>query len=368
MPPKAVKDDKTFGMKNKNKSSKVQKHIATVQKQQADAGKNKQDRQKEAEKQKKLEEKARLDAKKKMEAELFGKPAQIQKVPFGTGTFRFQPVLYQVEEADADDGLYLRVDPKTVLCAYYKAGHCEKGNKCKFSHDRNVERKVEKLNIYEDTRDREKDKKTDLMETWDEAKLRDVVDQNEKKQTNATDIVCKYFIEAIENKKYGWFWECPNGGNKCMYRHALPPGFVLKADKKKAEDAAKKEQISLEDFLEVERHKLKAPLTPVTPESFAIWKKTRVEKKQAELEAMEKAKIAQRAAGKMTGMTGKDMFDFGGELYADEEEGDDEDWDISRMLATYREEEERQAQMDNEANGDSAGVDEVENGIAEVKV
>ncbi len=37
-----------------------------------------------------------------------------------------------------------------------------------------------------------------------------------------------------------------------MYRHALPPGFVLKSDKKAAEDAAKKQQISLEEFLEVE--------------------------------------------------------------------------------------------------------------------
>ena len=34
------------------------------------------------------------------------------------------------------------------------------GSKCKFSHDRNVERKVEKLNIYSDVRDTEKDKKT----------------------------------------------------------------------------------------------------------------------------------------------------------------------------------------------------------------
>lgn len=41
-------------------------------------------------------------------------------------------------------------------------------------------------------------------------------------------------------------------GDKCMYRHALPPGFVLKADKKAAEELAKKEQISLEEFLEVE--------------------------------------------------------------------------------------------------------------------
>lgn len=32
------------------------------------------------------------------------------------------------------------------------------GNKCKFSHDKNVERKVEKVNIYEDAR--KDDKKT----------------------------------------------------------------------------------------------------------------------------------------------------------------------------------------------------------------
>jgi hypothetical protein len=37
-----------------------------------------------------------------------------------------------------------------------------------------------------------------------------------------------------------------------MYRHRLPPGFVLKSDKKKAEEDAKKEKISLEDFLETE--------------------------------------------------------------------------------------------------------------------
>lgn len=37
-----------------------------------------------------------------------------------------------------------------------------------------------------------------------------------------------------------------------MYRHALPPGFVLKSEKKAREEAAKKETISLEDFLEVE--------------------------------------------------------------------------------------------------------------------
>ena len=67
----------------------------------------------------------------------------------------------------------------------------------------------------------------------------------------ACQIVCKYFIQAIETEKYGWFWECPNG-ESCHYRHALPPGFVLKSQKKAIEDAEKANAISLEEFLEVE--------------------------------------------------------------------------------------------------------------------
>lgn len=61
--------------------------------------------------------------------------------------------------------------------------------------------------------------------------------------------MCKYFLDAIENNKYGWFWVCPGGGDNCMYRHALPPGFVLKKDKKKEE---KEEEISLEELIENE--------------------------------------------------------------------------------------------------------------------
>lgn len=65
--------------------------------------------------------------------------------------------------------------------------------------------------------------------------------------------MCKYFLEAIENNKYGWFWVCPGGGDNCMYRHALPPGFVLKKDKKKEE---KEEEISLEELIEKEVRRL----------------------------------------------------------------------------------------------------------------
>jgi hypothetical protein len=64
------------------------------------------------------------------------------------------------------------------------------------------------------------------MDTWDENKLRDVVLSKHGNPRTTTEKVCKYFIEAVENQKYGWFWTCPNGGDKCMYRHALPPGYV----------------------------------------------------------------------------------------------------------------------------------------------
>ena len=45
------------------------------------------------------------------------------------------------------------VDPKSVLCAFFKQGQCTKGDKCKFSHDLTLERKCEKRSLYVDERD-----------------------------------------------------------------------------------------------------------------------------------------------------------------------------------------------------------------------
>ncbi|KAF5382230.1 hypothetical protein D9615_004260 [Tricholomella constricta] len=317
MPPKKqpqassskVKDDKTFGLKNKNKSAKVKQQVAQLQAQAAMKGKSREVLEKE--KEKALREKAKADdEKRKKEESALLKPVLTQKVPFG-------------------------VDPKTVLCVYFKAGHCEKGNKCKFSHDLNVGRKVEKKNLYEDSRE---EKLADTMDTWDDEKLQKVVTSKAGNPKTTTDIVCKFFIQAIETMKFGWFWECPNG-EQCQYRHALPPGFVLKSQKKAAEDAAKANAISLEEFLEVERHKLGPNLTPVTPESFAKWKKTRMDKKEAENEVLRKAKDAQSAAGKNAGMSGRDLFQYNPEWFQDEEEDDGgDDWDLDK----YRREKEEE--------------------------
>jgi len=99
--------------------------------------------------------------------------------------------------------------------------------KSKFSHDLNIERKTDKKDIYQDTRAAdEESKREETSEDWDEAKLRSVVLSKKGNQVTTTDKVCKYFITAIEDGKYGWFWVCPNGGDKCKYKHALPPGYV----------------------------------------------------------------------------------------------------------------------------------------------
>lgn len=78
-------------------AQKQMKQIAAA----AASSKSADDKKKEAQKQQREREKAAAEQARKEAAELF-KPVQTQKVPFG-------------------------VDPKTVLCQFFKAGNCEKG-------------------------------------------------------------------------------------------------------------------------------------------------------------------------------------------------------------------------------------------------
>ena len=113
--------------------------------------------------------------------------------------------------------------------------------------------------------------------------------------------------------------------------------------------------LTLEDFLESERHKLTGTLTPVTPDSFAKWKKDRMDKKAAEAEAL-KAKEA----------TGRAMFESGNWKDSEDEDseddddgdGDDDNGEGAWNLEGMRRETERLRQLKEEerlarANGES---------------
>lgn len=87
------------------------------------------------------------------------------------------------------------VDPKGILCEFFKAGQCTKGAKCKFSHDLNVVRKGAKIDLFTDTREKERaEKEADKMEDWDTDKLAEVVSKKlGKNKPTETDIVRKPF-------------------------------------------------------------------------------------------------------------------------------------------------------------------------------
>ncbi|KAM5151532.1 zinc finger CCCH domain-containing protein 15 [Mantella aurantiaca] len=294
-------EDKTFGLKNK-KGAKQQKFIKNVT-QQVKCGQQNPRLVALAE----GDKKGKKDDKKKELQEL---------------NDLFKPVV-------AAQKVSKGADPKSVVCAFFKQGQCTKGDKCKFSHDLSLERKCEKRSVYVDGRDDELEK--DTMDNWDEKKLEEVVNKKHgeaEKKKPKTQIVCKFFLEAIENNKYGWFWVCPGGGDVCMYRHALPPGFVLKKDKKKEE---KEDEISLEDLIEKERAALGPDVTRITLESFLAWKKRkrqeRIEKAEEEMERRK----ADFKAGKSFGISGREVFEFRPELVDDDdEEADDTQYTIEQ--------------------------------------
>lgn len=270
-----VVEDKTFGLKNKNKSKNVQKYVQTLKQ----SVQPKPDATKAALKKKKEEEKA----KEKELNDLFKIAVSQPKVPVG-------------------------VDPKSILCEFFKVGQCTKGFKCKFSHDLNVQRKGEKIDIYSDKRDE------DTMEDWDQETLEKVVEskKNEYNQNKPTEIVCKHFLDAVEKKQYGWFWACPNGGKECHYRHALPPGYILKSQMKALLEE-ERDKIPIEEEIENQRAKV-TTTTPMTPDLFFQWKNKKMEEREAGL-------AAQRAdRAKNDRMSGRELFLADASLFVDDAE------------------------------------------------
>lgn len=220
-------------------------------------------------------------------------------------------------------------DPKSVLCQYFVQGLCTKGNKCKFSHVNKAAKKSSKINLYTDLRDeggnaQEGDGKEPVkggMEDWDQAKLESVVNSRKGTHNRPTDIICKHFLDAIEKRLYGYFWNCPDEkpGQPCKYRHALPPGFILKEKNDKRDDV--EEGPVLEDELEEERAKLDKK-TPVTLETFLAWKARKMAKKAKAADSKAKKDAADRKAGRHQ-LSGRALFAYKPELFEQDGDGDD---------------------------------------------
>eukprot|EP00457_Paulinella_chromatophora_P009346 gb/GEZN01009409.1/.p1 GENE.gb/GEZN01009409.1/~~gb/GEZN01009409.1/.p1 ORF type:complete len:396 (-),score=113.70 gb/GEZN01009409.1/:92-1279(-) len=300
--PVKIKEDKTFGLKNKNKSKKVQEYVNLVKHQETEGGKSKA--QKKTEEQREAEKAA-----KKAKAELDEQMASLFKAA--------------VDTKNIDPN----ADPKSILCPHFKAGLCKFGKKCKHSHDITIERKGAKINLYVDPRQQE----LDTMDKWDQKKLEEVLAQKERGRVkeNETKIVCKYFVEAIESFKYGWLWKCPNGVN-CIYKHALPPGFVLKRDQ--VDDVETEVEI-LEEKIDAARALLDLQkCTPLTMERFQAWKAEKAKKREADvIEKVNQEKKNKSKGPGFTTLSGRDLFTYDPSVFVDDiSAGGAEDYVIER--------------------------------------
>jgi len=196
------------------------------------------------------------------------------------------------------------VDYKKTLCPYFKAGVCEKGKKCKYSHDMNVsDTKTSNIDIYTDPRTKLGTAPVDTI------------------------ITCKNFIDAVEHDKYGFNWVCTNGGDKCQYMHRLPQGYVLQKDAGPVEKDD--DEMTLEEKIEEQRAALKYDeCTRVTYESFMKWKEEKAKKKQEELirKVEEEKANGNKKGGKAFGfMSGKALFTYDPTMFEDDEDAVDDD-------------------------------------------
>ncbi|CCI42904.1 unnamed protein product [Albugo candida] len=293
-------EDKTFGLKNKNKSKNVQKYIAEVTKQVKGAN-TRVDRLKEREKSNVKKNKELMDETMK---NIFAAAIIQPKVPPG-------------------------VDPKSLLCQFFKLATCAKGNRCKFSHDLNVGKKSAKIDLYTDNREPEKE--IDVMDTWDQNKLESVIQEKHgEKVSKQTEIVCKHFLDAIEKNLYGWFWVCPNDGKNCKYRHALPPGYMFKSKKdRELEKANAREEISIEEIIEQQRAKLGATGgTPVTEETLKKWKADKLQRKINEVEAKRKEEAKKTGGRGLNVLSGRALFSYDPTLFRDDDDADDDRYSV----------------------------------------
>ena len=289
-----IAEDRTFGLKNKNNSKKVQQVVKGL------AAKEKGGYDK-------LKDEIFNGKRKQQEAE---EERRLMQEVFANA------VTKKVQTSTGED---------ITVCKLFEAGLCNKGKKCKFSHVvRGDHIKVDKIDLFTDQRDLLFGNK-DTIENWDAEKLNEVVGFNDRKynQEGRTEKVCKAFVDAVERKIYGWNWVCPNGYN-CIYKHCLPEGYELQRDKK----VEKVEKYTDDDVIEEidnQREKLKhKDLTPVSEDLFFAWLVKRKERLAKENDDKVKDDLKGMGVKSKRGATGRELFDKDKEIFKDAEDAIEE--------------------------------------------
>ncbi len=157
------------------------------------------------------------------------------------------------------------VDPKSVQCANFANGLCDKGDACRFSHSL---KKIEK--------------KDDLP----------VDDKKPKK-------ICRFLLDAINANEFNKNWVCPFP--RCKDIHKLVEiGNENEID------------LSLEEYIELQRQNLDDNVGKlVTEESFMAWKAKK--DREEELHLKKVAALSTRAKG-------VDLFTACPEIFKDDDE------------------------------------------------
>ncbi|KAM0686541.1 Translation machinery-associated protein 46 [Conglomerata obtusa] len=152
-------------------------------------------------------------------------------------------------------------DPKDIMCVYYLNKMCDKGDKCKYGH--------EKKKIF-----------------INESKIEDDDKHNK--------LVCRFLIDAINDGQLTANWECPNKGCKDIHK-LVEVGDI---------------EISLEEFIELKRQNVQEE-DFITEETFLAWKN---QKKKEDEEHKRRVKAMKE------GISGSELFREKPEMFIDDDE------------------------------------------------
>jgi hypothetical protein len=153
-----------------------------------------------------------------------------------------------------------------------------------------------------------------------ESEVNKIAEEKEKKRSKIpkSNIVCKFFLDAVMKKVYGWKWECPNGED-CHYKHCLPKGYIITTQKDKMQEEMNIEDYyNLEEQIDGERERIGKTGTPVNDTTFAEWKRKRDEFRSQNKEDEEKER---KKKGILTGMQ---LFKKQANLFKDDENAADD--------------------------------------------